>query len=98
MKNNTKTLDKLIEENYGKKGNSDRDEFEKGFIDFKIGYLIKEARLKKGLTQQELAERIGINKSYISKIENDVKEIRLSNLQKIIEVGLGGNLELKVKF
>lgn len=39
MKNNTKTLDKLIEENYGKIGSRKRDEFEKGFIDFKIGYI-----------------------------------------------------------
>lgn len=98
MNNNTKSLDMLIEDNFGKKGEKERVVFEKEYIDFKVGYLIKEARLKKGLTQKELADKIGLNKSYISKIENNVKEIRLSNLQRIVEVGLGGNLELKVKF
>lgn len=34
---------------------------------------------------------------YISKIENDVKEVRLSTLQKIVEQGLGGRLELFIK-
>lgn len=98
LKNNIKTIDMLIDDNFGKKGEKERVVFEKEFIDFKVGYLIKEARLKKGLTQKDLADRIGLNKSYISKIENNVKEVRLSNLQRIIEVGLGGNLELKVNF
>jgi transcriptional regulator with XRE-family HTH domain len=44
-----------------------------------------------------LAEKAGTTKSYISKIENDIKEVRLSNLQKIVELGLGGKLELTIK-
>jgi HTH-type transcriptional regulator / antitoxin HipB len=96
-KSNLKTLDQFIDENYGKIGTPNRDEFEKGFESFKIGYLIQQARLEKGLTQEELAIKCGTNKGYISKIENDLKEVRISTLQKIVERGLGGHLELSIK-
>lgn len=52
---------------------------------------------KQGLTQAELAEKVGTTKSYISKIENNVKEVRLSTLQKIVHLGLGGSLDLSIK-
>ncbi len=96
-KNDLKTLDQFIDENYGKIGTPDRNEFEKGFESFKIGFLIQQARLEKGLTQEELAKKCGTNKGYISKIENDLKEVRISTLQKIVERGLGGHLELSIK-
>lgn len=70
---------------------------EAGYENFKIGALIHEARLEKGLTPAELAQKVGTSKSYISKIENNVKEVRLSTLQKIVEVGLNGHLELNIK-
>ena len=97
-KGNLKTLDALIENNYGKKGTAKRDKFEEGYEDFKLGVLLQEARLKKGLTQEQLAEKCGTNKAYISKIENNIKDVRLSTLKKIIEIGLEGNLELSIKF
>jgi transcriptional regulator with XRE-family HTH domain len=59
--------------------------------------MLKEARLGAGLTQEELAEKVGTTKSYISKLENDIKEVRLSTLQKIVELGFGGKLELSIK-
>lgn len=68
-----------------------------GEEDFTIGLLIKEARQEKGITQEELAQRVGTTKSYISKIENNVKEVRLSTLQRIVEEGLGGQLKLSIK-
>lgn len=95
-KNNTKTLALLIEEQYGKKGTAKRDKFDKGYESFKLGAMIQEARLEKGLTQEQLAEKCGTNKAYISKVENDIKDVRISTLQKIIEVGLGGHLNLSV--
>ena len=67
------------------------------YDNFKIGALIQEARLEKGLTQEELAEKVGTTKSYISKIENNIKEVRISTLQKIVELGLGGRLLLSIK-
>lgn len=91
------TLEQFKDKNYGKLGTSKRDELEAGYENFKIGALIHEARLEKGLTQAELAQKVGTSKSYISKIENNVKEVRLSTLQKIVEVGLNGHLELNIK-
>ena len=96
-KNNLTSLEDLIEKEYGKKGTSKRDKFEKGYEAFKLGYMIQQARIKKGMTQEELAEKCGTNKGYISKIENSVKEVRISTLQKIVELGLGGHLKLSIK-
>lgn len=96
-KSNLKTLDQFVDEQYGKKGTPKRDKFEKGYESFKLGILIQQARLERGLTQEELAEKCGTNKGYISKIENNIKEVRISTLQKIVEFGLGGHLELSIR-
>jgi len=96
-KNNTKTLDQFVDEEYGKRGMPKRERLEKGYEQLKLGVMIQEARLEKGLTQEQLAEKCGTNKAYISKVENNIKDVRLSTLQKIIEVGLGGHLELSIK-
>ena len=98
QKKNIKSLDQFIEEQYGKQGIPKREKFDKGFESFKLGYMIQQARLEKGMTQEELAEKCGTNKGYISKIENNIKEVRISTLQKIVELGLGGHLQLSIKF
>jgi HTH-type transcriptional regulator/antitoxin HipB len=97
QKSNLKSLDQFIDEQYGEKGVKKRDKFEKGFEAFNLGGMLQQARLEKGLTQEELAERCGTNKGYISKVENNIKEVRISTLQKIVELGLGGHLELSIK-
>ena len=96
-KNNLLTLDQFKDRHYGKSGTAKRDRLEAGYENFKIGVMIHQARLEKGLTQEELAEKVGTTKSYISKIENDIKEARISTLQKIVELGLGGQLQLSIK-
>ncbi len=96
-KNNTKTLDKFVEEQYGGRGTPKREKLENGYEEFKLGVLIQEARIEKGLTQEQLAEKCGTNKAYISKVENNIKDVRLSTLKKIIEIGLDGHLELSIK-
>ncbi|MDJ0366004.1 helix-turn-helix transcriptional regulator [Hymenobacter sp. H14-R3] len=98
MKRNpeVRTLEQFKAAHYGQPGTPKRDKLEAGFEAFKLGALLHEARLKKGLTQEQLAERCGTSKTYISKIENNVKEVRLSTLQRIVEVGLGGQLNLSV--
>lgn len=96
-KNNVITLDQFKDRQYGKRGTKRREQLEEGYERFKIGALIQEARLEKGLTQAMLADKVGTTKSYISKIENDIKEVRLSTLQKIVELGLGGRLHLSIK-
>lgn len=91
-------LNQCVELNFGKTGDKSRNDFDVGFQYFKLEILLKEARKKKGLTQEELALKVGTTKSYISKIENDVKEVRLSTLKKIVEVGLGGQLHITIDF
>lgn len=95
--NNIKSLAQFKEDNYGKIGTKKRDELEAGYENFKIGAMLHDARIEKGLTQEELALKVGTTKSYISKIENNIKEVRISTLQRIIELGLGGHLDLSIK-
>lgn len=92
-KNNITTLDEILNNKYGKRGAKKREIWEQEFEAFQLGILLEEARLKLGLTQEQLAEKVGTNKSYISRIENNVSDIRLSTLMKIIQTGLGGRLK-----
>lgn len=96
MKNkaNVTTLDQILDKKYGKKGEAAREQWEQEFEAFRLGVLLEQARLKLGMTQEELAEKCGTNKSYISRIENNASDIRLSTLMKIIQTGLGGHLKL----
>ncbi len=94
---NKKTLDEFKDKHYGNKGTKARDELDSGYENFKLGTLLHEARLERGMTQAELAEKVGTTKSYISKIENNIKEVRLSTLQKIVKLGLGGQIDLSIK-
>ena len=96
-KNNIISLEQFKDKHYGKRGTVKRDKLEAGYENFKIGALIYEARREKGLSQEELAEIVGTTKSYISKIENNIKEVRISTLQRIVELGLGGHLQLSIK-
>ena len=91
------SFDDHLDQQYGKKGSTTRDKFEQEFEAFKIGVLIQEARKKKHLTQEELAHRVGTTKNYISRIENDASDIRLSTLMRIIREGLGGHLTLTLE-
>jgi DNA-binding XRE family transcriptional regulator len=91
------TLEEFKNKNYGKRGTKKRDELEAGYDLFKIGALIHDTRIELGMTQEELAIKVGTTKSYISKIENNLKEARISTLQKIVELGFGGRLELSIK-
>jgi DNA-binding XRE family transcriptional regulator len=91
------TLEEFKDKNYGKRGTKKREELEAGYEAFRIGALIHDKRLELGMTQEQLAEKVGTTKSYISKIENNIKEARISTLQKIIELGFGGKLELSIK-
>ena len=94
---NITTLNEFIEDTYGNTGTNKREKFERGFEVFKIGFLLEEARNSRGMTQEELAAKCGTNKSYISRIENDASDIKLSTLIKIIKTGLGGELKLILK-
>ena len=97
VKKNITTLDEMLDSKYGKKGAPKREKWEQEFEAFRLGALLEDARIKLGLTQEELAEKCGTNKSYISRIENDASDIRLSTLLKIIQKGFGGHLKLTLQ-
>lgn len=92
------TLDEILDNKYGKKGVPKREKWEQEFEAFKLGVLLEEARVKLNMTQEELAEKCGTNKAYISRIENNASDIRLSTLMRIIQQGLGGHLKLTLQF
>ncbi|MEZ4773057.1 MAG: helix-turn-helix transcriptional regulator [Bacteroidia bacterium] len=94
---NITTLSEILDDKYGKRGSEKREKWEQEFEAFRLGVLLEEARIKLGMTQEELAQKCGTNKSYISRIENDASDIRLSTLMKIIQRGLGGQLKLTIE-
>ena len=71
------------------------DGFEIGYEQFKVGLLLRNARVEAGLTQEELAERLRTKKSAISRIENHAEDIKLSTLEKFAEA-VGKKLCLKM--
>ena len=95
-KGDIRTIDEFADEKFGTLKTRRRNEVEQGFEEFKLGFMIQKARKKKGLTQQELADKCGTNKAYISRVENDIKDVRLSTLRKIVESGLGVELAIKL--
>jgi len=95
--NNITTFDKHLEKQYGKKGTPARDQFENEAMAFRLGELLKEARKEAKLTQEELAQKTGTKKSYISRIEAGKSEIQLSTFYRIIKQGLGKDLEISIQ-
>jgi HTH-type transcriptional regulator/antitoxin HipB len=92
------SLDEHLDKRYGKKGTVKREVFESEYEAFKLGVLIQEERKRQNITQEELALKCGTNKAYISRIENNASDIRLSTLLRIIEKGLGGHLKFSIEF
>lgn len=64
--------------------------------DIRIGLMVKEARKEAGMTQDELAQKSGTSKHYISRLENQKSDIELLTLKKIIEAGLGKQLRIQI--
>jgi len=97
-KNKLTSFSVHLDQQYGKRGVEMRENFENEFEVFKLGVMLKELRKEKGLTQEQLAEKCGTTKTYISRIENNASDIRLSTLMRILQSGLGGQLKLSVDF
>jgi len=89
-----KDFDELLDKKYGKIGSKKRNEFEERSHMFIISEMLKQARKEEKLTQEQLAERAGTKKSYISKLENAKGNIQLSTLIRIFETGLGRKIGL----
>lgn len=97
-KNKLTSFSDHLDQQYGIRGVEIRENFENEFEAFKLGVMLQELRKEKGLTQEQLAEKCGTTKTYISRIENNASDIRLSTLMRIIQSGLGGQLKLSVDF
>ena len=91
------TFDEHLTACYGEKGSSERTEFEIKAQAFAIGELIKEERHLANMTQEELANKTGTKKQFISKIENGHTDIQLSTLYRLLEFGLGKTIELTIR-
>lgn len=88
-------IEDLIKEDYGDEGTSTRMEFEAGVDAFILGEKLKEERKKAGLTQEQLATKIGTKKTYISRVENGHADIQMSTLFKIFH-GLGRKVSFTI--
>lgn len=86
-------VDAWMDEQYGKVGTPERDEFRRAAHAYCMGQIIHDARKQEKITQSELAERVGTNKTYISKIENGIIEPGISTFCRIIEA-LGLKFEI----
>lgn len=89
----TYSLEAVTDELIGKVGTPERDEFEAELKAELVGYAIKQARLKRNLTQSQLGELVGVQKAQISKIENSMSSARLDTILKVFKA-----LNAKVKF
>jgi len=93
---NTKTWTEIKDNVYGKNGTARRDSLDREGESFKIGLMLREAREKKKLTQEELAQIIDKKRTYISRVENDGSNITLKTLFEIVERGLGGKVSITI--
>ena len=93
---NAKNFDELLDIKYGKIGTEKRDSFEERAQYFVISEMLKDARKEAKMTQEQLAEKVGTKKSYISRLENGRCDIQLSTLYKIFEFGLGKRINLLI--
>ena len=93
---NARNFDELLDVKYGKVGTPKRDEFEEKSQYFVISEMLKEARKEAQMTQEQLAEKVGTKKSYISRLENGKCDIQLSTLYRIFVFGLGKKINLLI--
>lgn len=103
----TYSLEEVKDELIGKVGTPERDEYEhkvdEALHAYKIGETIKNVRLKQKLTQEQLGERIGVQKAQISRIERG-QSISLPTISRVfkalgvpngtLDLGVGGKIAL----
>ncbi len=92
-----KSIDDLTEELFGKRGTPSREKFEYELRMDILGSMIKEARKRKKLSQEQLGAMVGVQKAQISKIENNTKNFRLVTILPVMDA-LGMKVKLSVEF
>ena len=91
------TFEELLDRELGLAGSENRKAFESKTRFYELSDMIKTTRLDAGMTQQQLADKIGTQKSYISKIENGNCDLRYSTLLRIFEDAFGKTLSIIVE-
>jgi len=94
----TYKLEDLTDKYIGKKGTKEREEFDNELRLDLLGEAIKQARLERHLTQEQLGELVGVKKAQISKIENSTTDARFATVMKVfkaLDVKVSFNVELK---
>ena len=82
---------------YGKEGTERRDNLDREVESFRIGLLLKKARESRNMTQEELGQLVDKKRTYISRVENNGRNITLSTLFDIVEKGLGGKVNISIE-
>jgi ribosome-binding protein aMBF1 (putative translation factor) len=90
------SFEEHLESRYGPVGSLKRTEFEIRAKAFAIGEIIRDGRKQAKMTQEELAAKTGTRKSFISRIENGHSDIQLSTLYRLVEIGLGKQVNLTI--
>ena len=88
-------LNELLDAEFGKKGTPEREEFDRETEAFCLAQTLREERIRAGLTQEQLAEKIGTKKTYISRLENGKADVQLTTLFRIFE-GLGRRVSVTI--
>lgn len=90
---NTRSLNDYLDEKYGKVGSIEREQFQKEAWDFYASQILLFSREEAKITQKELSERTGLDKSYISRIENGIIQPTVGTFLKLLN-GLGAKIEI----
>ncbi len=90
------SINQMLDTKYGKEGTAEREQFNREAVLFYISEMLKDERKKQNLTQEQLAQRVGSKKRFISRIENANLDIQLSTLINIVEQGLGKRVRLSI--
>lgn len=94
------TMDEMEERYFGKKGTPKRDKYEYELKMELLGKMVKTTRKERNLTQEQLGELIGVNKSQISKIENNANSARIDTILKVfkaLKAEINFNVQLENK-
>ena len=94
---NVKSWKAIKDSVYGVKGTERRDRLDREAESFTIGLLLREARERKKLTQEQLGQLVDKKRTYISRVENDGSNLTLKTLYEIVEKGLGGKVKISIE-
>lgn len=87
------SMDAVLDNLYGRVGSPEREEFRREAYAYMMGQLICDARRQEKLTQSQLAQKVGTDKTYISRIEKGLIEPGISMFCRIIDA-LGLKIEI----